>query len=98
MVHLALAGGLLWGARMFATRGNIGGPVAAWLGPGPWLPFRSVAGTGVAAGGVLFVLLAPLGTVFHRLVPDPERLALWVVVAAMVLPFFAAFEAIVRRG
>src|SRR5439155_17186448 len=53
---------------------------------------------GVAAGVAIFVLLAPLGWIFHRLVPTSGRLALWVVVSALVLPFFVAFEAIVRRG
>ena len=46
----------------------------------------------------LFLVLMPLGAVFHRLVPTPERFVLWVVAAALLLPFFSAFEAIVRRG
>ena len=46
----------------------------------------------------IFLLLTPLAGVFHRLVPTTERLLLWVVVAALALPFFAAFEALVRRG
>src|SRR3546814_5003942 len=36
--------------------------------------------------------------VIHRLVPTPERLVLWVIVTLMALPFFAAFETLVRRG
>jgi hypothetical protein len=31
-------------------------------------------------------------------VPTPDRLVLWVIVTLMALPFFAAFEALVRRG
>jgi hypothetical protein len=97
-VHLALAGGLLWVARLFAQRGALAGPIARWIGDGPWLPFRSVMWPGLAAAAGLFVLLTPIGVVFHRLVPNPERFVLWVVVTALVLPFFAAFEALVRRG
>jgi len=98
IIHLALAAGLLWATRLFVQRGVLVGRVATWVGSGPWLPLRSVAWPGVAAGLVIFVLLAPLGIVFHRLVPNVERLLLWGVVAALALPFFAAFEAIVRRG
>ncbi|MHB8463873.1 MAG: alpha/beta hydrolase [Acidimicrobiales bacterium] len=97
-VSFALAGALLWGVRFFARRGAIRGPVAEWIGDGDWLPLRSVLGPGVIAGVGFFVLLTPIGVVFHRLVPNPERFVLWVVIAALVLPFFAAFEAIVRRG
>jgi dienelactone hydrolase len=97
-VHLALAGGLLWLARFLVRRGAVTGAIARWIGDGPWLPLRSVVGPGVAAGLVLFVLLTPVGLVFHRLVPDVERALLWVVVAALMLPFFAAFEALIRRG
>ena len=84
--------------RWLAARRAIGGSVPSWIGTGEWLPLRSVLVPGLAAGAALFVLLNPLGAVFHRLIPTPERLVLWVAVAALVLPFFAAFEAIVRRG
>ena len=74
------------------------GRVAGWIGDGPWLPLRSVAGPGAAAALVTFLLLTPLEVVFHRLVPTWERLVLWAVVAVLALPFFAAFEALLRRG
>jgi len=98
VTSLAVAGGLLWAMRWLAARRAIGGSVPSWIGTGEWLPLRSVLVPGLAAGAALFVLLNPLGAVFHRLIPTPERLVLWVAVAALVLPFFAAFEAIVRRG
>ena len=97
-VHMALAGGLLWATRLFVRRGAVAGPVAARIGDGPWMPLRSVIWPALVAGAAIFVLLTPTGVVFHRLVPDPERLVLWVLMAALMLPFFAAFEAIVRRG
>ena len=96
VTSLAVAGGLLWAMRWLAAGRAIGGSVPSWIGTGEWL--RSVLVPGLAAGAALFVLLNPLGAVFHRLIPTPERLVLWVAVAALVLPFFAAFEAIVRRG
>jgi dienelactone hydrolase len=98
VVHLALAGGLLWATRLAAQRGVIAGRAVAWIGDGPWLPLRSVALPGAAAAVAVFALLAPIGVVFHRLVPTTERLVLWILVAALALPFFAAFETFVRRG
>src|SRR5207248_7992874 len=95
VVSLALTGALLWAARWFAAGRGV---VAGWLGTESWLPLRSVLLPGAAAGVALFLVLMPLGAVFHRLVPTPERFVLWVVAAALLLPFFAAFEAIVRRG
>ena len=43
-------------------------------------------------------LLIPMGPVFHRLVPTPERAVYWVVMSLAALPFYAAFEALLRRG
>src|SRR5205823_6915114 len=63
IVHLALAAAVLWTVRLLVSRGTITGRVAAWLGDGasPWLPLRSVAAPGIAAGVAMFVLLAPAG-------------------------------------
>lgn len=96
--QLLLAAGLLWGLRVMVRRELVTGPVARWIGTGPWLPLRTAAGPGLAAGVAVFVLFLPLGGVIHRLVPTPERLILWMIVTAMALPFFSAFEALVRRG
>jgi dienelactone hydrolase len=98
VVQLLVAGSLLWVARGLTARGVLTGWPATWLVPGPWLPGRTSLVTGAAAGAATFVLLLPLGPVLHRMVPSPTRLALWVVVALMSLPFFAAFEALLRRG
>ncbi len=98
VTSLALTGGMLWGARWFALRNKATTAIGAWVGEGPWLPLRTVLVPGLGAGVAIFVLLTPVGAVFHRLVPTPERLVLWVAVTALLLPFFAAFEAIVRRG
>jgi hypothetical protein len=98
ITQLLLAAALLWGLRAMVHRSLVTGAVASWIGTGPWLPLRAVAGPGLAAGAGLVVLFLPLGGVVHRLVPTPERLVLWVIVGLMALPFFAAFEALVRRG
>jgi len=98
IVHAALAGAALWALRHYVRRGVVTGRIATWVGDGPWLPLRSVAGPGAAAALVTFLLLTPLEVVFHRLVPTWERLVLWAVVAVLALPFFAAFEGLVRRG
>jgi len=98
IIDAALAAALLWTLRHFARRGAIGGRVTTWLGDGEWLPLRSAWLPGTAAGVAMFVILAPAGLVFHRLVPTIDRFGLWILLAALALPFFAAFEAMLRRG
>ena len=97
-VSIALAAAALWAVRLGAQRGLISGRITTWLGDGPWLPLRSIIWPGVAAGAVLFLMFSPAGNVLHNGIPNVERLVYWVVLAALMLPFFAAFEAIVRRG
>lgn len=97
VVHLSLAGAALWATRFYARRAQPA-RVSRWIGDEPWFPSRSAAGAGLVGALVVFVLLAPLSVVSHRLVPTTERLVLLVVVAALSLVFFAPFEALVRRG
>ena len=98
IVQLLSAAALLWGLQVLVRRGMVAGPVPAWIGTASWRPDRTSVLSGVAAALALVVLLLPFGPVVHRLVPTPERLVLWVVVALAALPFFLAFEALVRRG
>jgi hypothetical protein len=97
VMHLALASAVLWGARALAQRDAFAGPVAGWIGDRSWLPLRSVGWAGLAASGAIFMLLVPLSGVIHRLVPTPERLVYGIVIGLLVLPFFGAFETLVRR-
>jgi len=100
VIGLGLAGAVLWGLRVAASRHALTGRPAAWLGAptSPWLPLRTAALPGVVAGLIVFVLLVPVGVVFHQMVPTPERLVYWASLAVVGLPFFAALEAFVRRG
>jgi dienelactone hydrolase len=97
-VAFLFAAAVLWGTRYFARQGAITGPVTSWVGDGDWLPLRSVWLPGVLAGLAMFVLLAPAGVIIHATVPNTERAIYWVILTAAMVPFFAAFEAIVRRG
>lgn len=100
VANLALAGAGVLAARLLAQRGALAGVPASWFGPeGPLLPGlgRLVAPAAVGAVAV-YALLSPLGPVFHRLVPTPERLVAAVVAGALHLPFFLAFETLLRRG
>jgi dienelactone hydrolase len=97
-VALLFAAALLWGTRYFARTGAITGVVADWIGDGDWMPLRSVWLPGALAGLAMFVLLAPAGVIIHATVPNTERAVYWVILAVAMVPFFAAFEAIVRRG
>lgn len=97
-VSFALASAVLWGVRIAAAGGQAGDRLARWVGDRAWMPAPRTFALGLAAGAAIFVLLLPLAAVFHRLVPTPVRLAYWVLVSALVLPFFAAFEALLRRG
>jgi dienelactone hydrolase len=98
VVHLALASALLWGCRALAQRGQLAGAAARWTSERVWLPLREVGWAGLAASGAVVLLLLPMSGVFHRLVPTPERAVYWVVATLLALPFFAAFEALLRRG
>ncbi len=98
VVQLLLAAGAIWTLRAMVQRELVTGPLATWIGRGPWLPLRRVLAPGLAAAAAVLVLFLPVGGITHRLVPTPARFVLWVIVAAMALPFFAAFEALVRRG
>jgi dienelactone hydrolase len=98
VVHFALAGAVLWACRTLTRRGKLSGPVAGWFDDRPWLPLRQVGAVGLAAAGAVIVLLLPLSVVFHRLVPTPARSVNWFVTTLLALPFFAAFEALLRRG
>jgi dienelactone hydrolase len=98
LIHLALASAVLWGSRTLARRGRLTGPVAGWFDGRAWLPLREVGWVGLAAGLAVVVLVLPIAPVFHRLVPTPERAVYWVVATLLVLPFFAAFEGLLRRG
>ena len=94
----ALAAFILWTVRYFVRNGAITGRVATWIGDGEWMPLRSVGIPGLLAGVAIFAMLAPAGVVLHATVPNVERAIYWAIVALALLPFFAAFEAIVRRG
>jgi dienelactone hydrolase len=98
VMHLLLASALLWGGRALAQRGQLGGRLGAWLGGGQWLSLRTGGWAGLAASAVIVSLLIPMGPVFHRMVPTPERAVYWVVMALASLPFYAAYEALLRRG
>jgi dienelactone hydrolase len=98
VMHLVLAGGLLWGGRTLARRGQLGGRVGALLGEGQWLPLRTAGWPGLVSSGIIVALVLPLAPVLHRLVPTPARAVFWVILAVAGLPFFAAYEALTRRG
>ena len=98
VMHLALAGGVLWGGRTLARRGQLGGQAGALLGEGQWLPLRTAGWAGLASAGVIVALVLPMAPVLHRMVPTPARAVFWVILSLAALPFFAAFEALTRRG
>jgi len=51
----------------------------------------------LGAAGV-YALMAPLGVVFHRLTPTPERAVAALALTLLLLPFFLGLEALLRRG
>jgi dienelactone hydrolase len=98
VMHLGLAGAVLWGGRALARRDQVGGATGRLLGEGQWLPLRRAIAPGLAAAGAIVALLLPLAPIFHRMVPSPARAVYWLVLSAVCLPFFAAYEALTRRG
>jgi dienelactone hydrolase len=97
-MHLGLAGALLWAGRALARRDQVGGTTGKLLADGQWLPLRSAIVPGLAASGAIVALMLPLAPLFHRMVPSPARAIYWLVLSAICLPFFAAYEALTRRG
>jgi dienelactone hydrolase len=83
---------LLYGARRLGVRRLAEGD--------RWLPDNFWPTLGAAAVGFvgLYLLMLPFGTVFHRLVPTPERFVIWIIGTAMMAPLFLATETLVRRG
>jgi len=82
----AIAGGLLLCAS--ALRGS----------PIPVRELRLALVPGAVGFAGIYLLLAPVGVVGHRTTPSAERLCVAVVAALLLLPFFLAFEAALRRG
>jgi hypothetical protein len=87
--HLLLAGVFLLAG--LALRGDL-----AELRNG--LRWRRSIGPAFVAFVVIYVLLAPLGVVTHRLTPTPERLGVGLLATLLLFPFFLAFELQLRRG
>lgn len=98
VIQVLFAAAVLWGLRSFVARGILAGPFDAWIGDGRWFPTRNELTTGAITGFGIVLVLQPLAGVTHRMVPTQERFLLWIVLAALALPFFTAFEGIVRRG
>ena len=98
VVHLTSAGSLLTLLVVFGSRPGTR-LSEKWTGAPPAL-WPSVAHTSVIAGAAIalaLVLFAPLGSVFHRLVPTPDRLLVGVQTGALLLPFFVPFQTILRH-
>jgi dienelactone hydrolase len=100
VVHGALAGGALLVARALRRRGALAFVPAGWLAEERVFVDdpRRAAGAALAGAAGVYLLLSPIGPVFHNLVPTPGRLVAVVVVAALFLPLFVALDLVLRRG
>lgn len=84
---LALAGTAVLAGRALSSRPLLPGPT------GP----RTAAAAGVAFAAA-YAFIAPLGVCVHRLAPTGERALAGLGAALLLLPFFLAFETLLRRG
>jgi dienelactone hydrolase len=99
--YLGAAGALLFVGRALARRAEWSGPIARRLTAGDsWWPaeWRGTLLAGLAGFVAVYVLLQPLSTVFHRLIPTPERFLVWIVGTLLLLPIYLAAESLIRRG
>jgi dienelactone hydrolase len=87
--HFALSGIAI--LTLLALRERI--PTAAFAAN----PLATILGALVAVIAV-FVLVAPLGVVVHRLTLTPERMLVFVLAALAILPFAVAFQLLLRVG
>jgi len=60
-------------------------------------PLSTILGAAVAIVAV-FVLLVPAGVVAHRMTLTPERMTVFLLAAAALLPFTLSFQLLLRRG
>jgi dienelactone hydrolase len=89
VIHCALAGIVLLVTLHLRDRAQFASLFA--------MPGRSLLGAGIAMTGV-YVLLQPLGTFVHRISLTPERVGVFVLATAGLLPFMLAANVLVRRG
>lgn len=59
---------------------------------------RATLAAAALAFGLIAAMVVPLAVTQHRMALTPERFCMAVLAALMMLPFFYAFELIVRRG
>ncbi len=88
VTHLGLVGVVLL-VLMALVGADLSSAFAEWP--------RSLAAAAVALIG-LYCLLFPLGVVLHRTTLTPERLLVFAVASAALLPFSLAFQMLLRRG
>ena len=67
------------------------------IAPAFWRPRATLAAAALAFG-LIAAMVVPLAVTQHRMALTPERLCMALLAALMMLPFFYAFELIVRRG
>jgi dienelactone hydrolase len=89
VIHFALAGILLLVLVHLRDRAQFASLFAN--------PQRSLLGAAIAMVAV-YTLLQPFGSYLHRLTLTPERLAVFGLVTAGLLPFDLALQALLRRG
>lgn len=89
-------------ASWFSIAGGAMIAVMASRGRTDWQRLKEGGLSTILAGLVgfaaVYAMLVPLGPVFRRLTPTPERALAALVSAALYLPFSLAFELILRRG
>ena len=84
---------------LFAVAGGLLLCVAVLRGsPIPLRELRFALVPGAIGFAAVYLLLMPLGVVGHRMVPTAQRLVVLAAAALLLLPFFLAFEAALRRG
>lgn len=89
ILHLLLSGGVLLVGFALAGRFRASELLQGW----PATVWAAVAGC-----AAVYFLLAPIGSVMHRLSLTPERAALALFAALLLLPFALAFHFLLRRG
>lgn len=64
----------------------------------PRRALRQAVGPGLVGFATIWLALTPIGVVGHRLVPTAERWIAGCALTLLLLPFFVAFELLLRRG
>lgn len=100
IVYLAAAGAILLTLQLTRRRNLVTSIPVSWLGgeSDDFGPLRSLIVPVLISVAGFYLLVAPLGVLFHNFALSPKRMAVSALAAVLFFPAYLGFSTIVRRG